>query len=259
MTTSMTCEQFEEILPQLLDDETSAIALTPIVRAHLDGCVECRLLLDDLTAIRSKAAALPALVPSRDLWSGIAARIEAPVVPLVEGVGVRPIRRQLSWRTAGLVAAGLVALTTAVTYRLARRDVVASPATVATVPARTTDTAHTVIAQAPAMEGVKNPAPSTIVLASNNQGQPRKREGKVEYDREVARLRAIVDSGRTRLDPATVAILDRNLRVIDLAIEQCNQALTRDSASTFLIESLNNAYQTKVKLLRMAAAAASRG
>ena len=111
---------------------------------------------------------------------------------------------------------------------------------------------------------------STIVLAANDvqsaQGrestqQPtRRREAaKVVYDREIGRLRAIVDSGRHKLDPATVAILDRNLRVIDLAIEQCNEALARDSSSTFLIESLNNAYQTKVKLLRIAAAAASRG
>ena len=40
--------------------------------------------------------------------------------------------------------------------------------------------------------------------------------------------------------------------------DQVNAALQRDSSSTFLIESLNNVYQTKVKLLRMAAAAASR-
>jgi hypothetical protein len=107
---------------------------------------------------------------------------------------------------------------------------------------------------------------STIVLAANGdqgpdqpQPQPRRREAaKAVYDREINRLRAIVDSGRHKLDPATVALLDRNLRIIDTAIEQCNTALQRDSSSTFLIESLNNAYQTKVKLLRIAAAAASR-
>jgi hypothetical protein len=111
---------------------------------------------------------------------------------------------------------------------------------------------------------------STVLLTANDQvattdpdhtqqQQPRRREAaKAVYDREISRLRAIVDSGRTRLDPATVALLDRNLRIIDTAIAQCNQALQHDSTSTFLIESLNNVYQTKVKLLRLAAAAASR-
>src|SRR5262249_8529598 len=112
---------------------------------------------------------------------------------------------------------------------------------------------------------IPTPSPrrgSTIVLAGNgtesNQGpdqpqqQPRRREAaKTVYDREITRLRAIVDSGRNKLDPATSALLDRNLRIIDTAIEQCNQALLRDSTSTFLIESLNNVYQTKVKLLRL--------
>src|SRR5207244_2949244 len=62
---------------------------------------------------------------------------------------------------------------------------------------------------------------STIVLAANgtyaavdqgpdeSQQQPRRREAaKVVYDREITRLRAIVDSGRSKLDPATVALLD---------------------------------------------------
>jgi hypothetical protein len=110
---------------------------------------------------------------------------------------------------------------------------------------------------------------SAFVLAGNGtentegpdqpQQQPRRREqAKAVYDREISRLQAIVDSGRSKLDPGTVAKLDRNLRIIDAAIEQCNQALLRDSTSAFLIESLNNVYQTKVKVLRIAAAAASR-
>lgn len=277
MTLSMTCEQFEDILPDLLDADTAPVALTPAVRGHLAACAGCRLLFADLSNARSAAAALPPLVPSRDLWSGIASRIQTPIVPLVDGMEVRRPRRQISWRSAGIAAAVLVVANLVVGYALTRggsTPMAALPDDTAGIPA------PSIMRTSVRSEGMMVPlrvpvrmAParrSTIVLAANDvqgaQGpgptqQPtRRREAaKVVYDREIGRLLAIVDSGRHKLDPATVAILDRNLRVIDLAIEQCNEALARDSSSTFLIESLNNAYQTKVKLLRIAAAAASRG
>jgi hypothetical protein len=284
MTLSMTCEQFDEILPQLLDDEAGPASMTPVVRAHIETCAKCRTLLEDLNGIREAAAALPTLTPSRDLWSGIASRIETPILPLVDGVAVRRPRRQISWRSAGIAAAVLVVANLAVSYQLMRRQAPATPAVITTAdapvtrvdaprqplvsspmpaPSMTRSELHSGPMMAP-MRAVSIPRP-TFVLATNepqdDQQEPtRRREtAKVVYDREINRLRAIVDSGRHKLDPATVALLDRNIRIIDLAIEQCNEALTRDSSSTFLIESLNNAYQTKVKLLRIAAAAASRG
>ena len=279
MTLSMTCGQFEDILPQLLDDD--AMAVPPAARLHLEGCVECRTLYDDLTSLRATAASLPPITPSRDLWSGIEARIRTPVVPLVEGMEVRRAPRQISLRSAA-IAAGLLALINAgVSYRFMSR-----PAPVAAPAVATTAAEPAVPAPVAMRTGVRSgqqirtvlPVPvfvntppirgSTIVLAANGadahgpdeaQQQPRRREAaKAVYDREINRLRAIVDSGRHRLDPATVALLDRNLRIIDTAIEQCTEALARDSSNTFLVESLNNVYQTKVKLLRLAAAAASR-
>jgi hypothetical protein len=232
-------------------------------------------LYDDLTGIRTVAAALPPISPSRDLWAGIESRIRTPVVPLVEGMVTAKPRRQISLRSAA-IAAGLLALVNAgVSYRFMNRAPVATAPVVApepvapapVVPMRTTVQAPRVNAPLPFPVIMTTPPlrGSTIVLAANGDGpdqpqqQPRRREAaKLGYDREIGRLRAIVDSGRHKLDPATVALLDRNLRIIDAAIDQVNAALQRDSSSTFQIESLNNVYQTKVKLLRMAAAAASR-
>jgi hypothetical protein len=274
MTLSMTCEQFEDILPQLLDDE--AMAVPPAARLHLEGCAACKTVYEDLTEIRTVAANLPPITPSRDLWAGIESRIRTPVVPLVEGMAVAKPRRQISLRSAA-IAAGLLALVNAgVSYKFMNRAPVATVAApepvepVAPAPAvpmratvqqtrLSTPLPYPVIVTTPPLRG------STILLTANGDGpdqpqqQPRKREAaKLVYDREIGRLRAIVDSGRHKLDPATVALLDRNLRIIDTAIDQVNAALQRDSSSTFLIESLNNVYQTKVKLLRMAAAAAGR-
>jgi hypothetical protein len=270
---TMTCEQFEDLLPQLLDDDT--VAVPPAARGHLDGCVECRLLYTDLTSIRTTAAALPPITPSRDLWAGIEARIRTPVLPLVEGMEVSKPRRQVPLRTAA-IAAGILALINAgVSYQFLKTPAPAAVEAEPTIPAPSA--MRSVVRQEPMMVPLPVPmAPISfrrpgIVLATNGdeqgpgpdqpQQQPtRRREAaKIVYDREITRLRAIVDSGRHRLDPATTALLDRNLRIIDTAIEQVNEALVRDSSSSFLLESLNNAYQTKVKLLRLAAAAASRG
>ena len=78
-------------------------------------------LLADLRTIMTKAGSLPALQPERDLWSGIAARIEAPVVALNDAATIAP-RRVLSWRVAGMAAAAIVVVTTGITYEVTRRD-----------------------------------------------------------------------------------------------------------------------------------------
>ena len=277
MTLSMTCEQFEDVLPQLLDDE--AMAVPPAARLHLEGCVECKTLYDDLTGIRTSAASLPPITPSRDLWSGIEARIRTPIVPLVEGMPIAKPRRQVSLRSAAIAAGVLALINAGISYKVMNRP--GAPVVASAEPVMPAPTAmRTAVRQQPMM-ALPLPVPvtpaasarrngrSTILLATNGpipddqgperQQQPRNREqAKLVYDREISRLRAVVDSGRHKLDPATAALLDRNLRIIDAAIEQCNLAIRRDSSSTFLIESLNNVYQTKVKLLRIAAAAASR-
>jgi hypothetical protein len=72
------------------------------------------------------------------------------------------------------------------------------------------------------------------------------------YSSEIARLRTIVERRRAQLDPVTISVIERNLKVIDDAIAQCRLALAKDPASRFLMESLNNALETKVELLRTA-------
>jgi len=231
----MTCQQVEESVQDFLDAE---IELSGEMRAHLDGCAVCRALVSDLRAIRAEASALPALEPRSDLWSGIAARIAAPVVPIADRARSGPAVRHISWRWAGVAAAALVVASATVTYQMTRRGDTGTTPIVA-MPGQNVSTVD------------ESPAPARVVLAMSAAA-------KVDYDREIMVLRAVLDSGRSRLDPATVALLERNLRLIDTAIVQCRDAIAKDPASTFLIQSLNNAYDTKVKLLRIAAAA-SRG
>jgi len=79
-----------------------------------------------------------------------------------------------------------------------------------------------------------------------------------DYDREVARLRTLIEQRRNQLDPVTVAIIEKNLQVIDIAIADCKKAIARDPASRFLIEFLNQSLQSKVELMRTAALLPSR-
>ena len=66
-------------------------------------------------------------------------------------------------------------------------------------------------------------------------------------------LQRIVSQRRTQLDSSTVAIIERNLKIIDAAIEQSRAALANDPASRMLDQQLTHALDKKVELLRTAA------
>jgi hypothetical protein len=73
------------------------------------------------------------------------------------------------------------------------------------------------------------------------------------YGKQIELLQNIVQQRKAQLDPATVAIIEKNLQIIDAAIEQSKAALRRDPASRMLSEQLNHALDNKVELLRTAA------
>src|SRR6185436_18330545 len=103
------------------------------------SCADCGPLLADLRKLTSDAAALPELAPSRDLWSGIAARIETPVVELPGGKvqgwkGGKELRGRLTPFWMGLAAAGLVAVTATITHQVTKRTVVIASAPAVTPP-----------------------------------------------------------------------------------------------------------------------------
>ncbi|MDE3216336.1 MAG: hypothetical protein KGO03_08060, partial [Gemmatimonadota bacterium] len=91
-------------------------------------------------------------------------------------------------------------------------------------------------------------------LAANRAAAATPAAVEKSYDAEIAGLRAVLDTRRSRLDSATVAVIERNLVVIDSAIAQCRQALAKDPASRYLMQSLSQSLDTKVQLLRIAAA-----
>jgi len=269
----LSCEQFADRLADFLErdvDERSRAA----VEAHAIACGDCGPLLADLRKLRIDAANLPELTPSHDLWSGIAARIETPVIELpttddgrrtTDGRRARIGRR--TWTM--LAAAGLVAITAGTTYMMTKqsmtRDIrqtagvtVTPPdtTTVAAVPSSTPDTTR----PEPRLPSVANASQASSVGTLTSVSQPSSVVSRPSspLDLEIARLKVIVNRRRAQLDPATVSIVDRNLSVIDSAIAQVRQALRRDPESRFLMESLTNALENKVEVLRTAALLPSR-
>jgi hypothetical protein len=268
MITEIRCDEFVDRLGDLLERDVDE-ATRASLESHALACVDCGALLADLRKLRIDASNLPVLSPSRDLWEGISGRIDAPVIPLRAGNSerVEVIRSWRRWAPLMAAAVLLIAVTSASTYYLTiqSRD---AETTIASALARSvTDSAlprpsieqPTTVAAAGSRgtEHVDRQPASTqreasATAASNVRLTTAKPSAEQVYTSEIARLRVIVDRRRTQLDPVTISIIERNLKVIDEAIAQCKLALTKDPASRFLMESLNNAFENKVELLRTA-------
>ncbi|MGH7653567.1 MAG: hypothetical protein ACREN6_02785 [Gemmatimonadaceae bacterium] len=193
---------------------------------------------DELEAIARRAAQLPALSPSRDLWAGIEARIQAPVIALPHAPAAVPGR--LPWRRLAIAASLLVAATAGVTYTIVARHGAAELAA--------TNDSATVVAPLPMTPAMPVSAAS-VNAASAEQ----------TFDREIGAMRNVIAQRRKDLDPATIAVLEKNLKVIDAAIAESKAALAKDPASAFLMDRLNHAYDTKLQLLSGVAAIPSHG
>jgi hypothetical protein len=272
MTNNVLCDEFTERLADLLERDVDEAARAAL-EAHALACPDCGALLADLRNLRIDAANLPSLAPSRDLWQGISDRIDAPVIPLRVAAGDRASvgRPWARWASLAAAAAVLVTITSITTHYVtlqtsaqgtsrvaannadAFRDT-ANAAPRPTVAPQKDSATPSVVAQRRAPVRQEPAATSSAQFASN----ARKPSAEQVYATEIARLHDVVEKRRAQLDPVTVSVIERNLKVIDDAIAQCKLALEKDPASRFLMESLNSALETKVELLRTAAMLPSR-
>ena len=211
---------------------------------HQFRCVQCRRMVQDVESLVLAAAALPAMAPTYDLWSNIAARLDTSVVPLhgrgsisphdvafsaaspdVPRAGTsRDSKSGMSVRRLAIAATILITVSSAVTWRLARQSAQAPP-----IVASHIDSA----ADAPVMVPVAN--------------------ADVTYEREIAALRIIVAERFAELDSTTVTELRRNIAIIDKAIADSRNALEKAPNSRMLSTTLDRALETKLSLMRRVA------
>ena len=256
---TMNCDLFAEALADFLERDVNENTRAAM-ETHALECGECGPLLADLRRLRIDAANLPQLEPSRDLWRGIAERIETPIVALPgSGRAATPIRRRRVW--IGLAAAGLVAVTATVTREITRRSIESGTVPSATVATQLTPTstqpAATIASPSAPADSAAHPSPPPVVSnpgGTTMRAVANKPSAEQTYDHEIVRLLAVYKFKQRDLDSSTVAVLSKNLAIIDSAIAQCRLALRRDPASGYLLQSLNDALDNKVQLLRTAAA-----
>jgi anti-sigma factor RsiW len=278
----LTCAEVDELLPDFLEGELEGARLGEIEN-HISTCARCQGLVRDIDEIREAAAAMPDLVPSRDLWAGIESRIEPAVVSITQRrEGIHISRRML-----GIAAAALVVISSSVTYVATRPE----PRRIADNPREVPDMTNTggelgpavvtapaqpaEVESAPAPANVETPsAPARVKPVPSRQpsvGTLRNGASNVTVVKnapktpaeaalapEIDELQAVLRQRRSQLDPSTVKIVEDNLALIDAAVKQARDALQRDPASGFLTEQLDNALQKKIELLRTVTALPSR-
>jgi hypothetical protein len=279
----MTCEDCDELFLQYFEGDLDA-ATRAKVEAHTTSCARCQGLIRDIEGIQNEASALPELVPSKDLWKGIEARIQ----PAVVSIAARKESTVLSRRMLGLAAAALVIVTSSVTYVATSRSIhkPAQPRQVAEAPSpvpamggtdETGPSAARIAEPEPtASEAPSEPAPRAEAPKSEPvRSTPRVGNGsrvssgartslassrsapvsasELALSSEISQLQRMLKLKRNELDPSTVQVVEDNLNLIDVAVKQARAALLKDPASGFLIERLDNALQKKVELLRTVA------
>lgn len=165
--------------------------------------------------------------PAKDLWPDVAARLELSTAP-------RRTHVSFTLPQLALAASLLIAVASGITWLAARG------------PAAPVDTQPTVVAQSEFTGEVEG----GIVNANFADAQ---------FNAAVTDLEQILRNERERLDPRTVLVIERNLKTIDLAIQEARMALNDDPANAYLNSHLADARRRKLDLLRQATTLASAG
>lgn len=210
------CERYLNAIQELVDG-----TLGPIRRAelelHLESCDACRALAEDLQAIATAAQSLEPLTPPERVWQQVSGRLRAEGRASSTGPGL--VRRHSVAVLA--LAAALVFVVGGSLYLLKRQAAVApsGPAPVASAPA----------------PGTPPPAPGNATAAAPVQA--------VDIATELALIdkhfQNVIGQASTK-DPATAAVLQKNLLVMNEAIAESRKALEADpqNRSTQLYENL---------------------
>lgn len=219
---------FADRLSEYLDGELSP-AERASLDAHLAGCADCRMTLEQLRGVVARAAAVSDAPPERDLWPGVAARIGgAPRAHL--SVFRRALTSRLSFTLPQLAAASLalMVLSGGLVWMAKSGD---PRADFQPLSAQTGTDPGATISPADAAEA---------------------------YDVAIAQLQKTLESNRGNLDGETARVLDLNLAAADQTIDASRRALSLDPANVTLQTQLVKAQQRKLSVLRAALAQASR-
>lgn len=186
------------------------------VERHLEVCPDCRSLVADVRTVRAAAFTLNRREPPPDLFARVQSRL---------AVEASARASQMPWpntRTAWAVWLGAAAVVVLAT--------VAGPLPLL-------------------RDGRPAPAPSaTQPLVDSVEADLRLAEA--HYEKAIQGLEQIARSDTDELDPPLAAVLQKNLQVVDLAIDESRAALETQPGSTPAQDGLFDAMRAKVALLQ---------
>lgn len=188
---------------------------------------------DDI--LRQAIGGMPQQMPSRDLWAGIAARLDTAQAPApTVAAASRTTRVSFTLPQLAMAASLLIAVASGLTWMVSHPPAATAP--------------KEAVIQAYGMPDDDNGG--RIQQANFADAQ---------YNAAVTDLEQILRDERDRLDPRTVQIIERNLKAIDDAIAEARTALDNDPSNPYLNSHLADARRRKLDLLRHATSLASAG
>lgn len=214
------------------------------LEAHLARCAACSVALADLREVVSRARTLEDTPPAEDLWPAIEAQLTPRTVAaparrgaILDGRAWWGRRFDLGLPQLAAAAFLMVTLSGGAVWLALRGPALPS----APAPAHEGALAR----GSAAVPRTSSESPTAAVPASVDGANPR-------YDAAVAELERTLEEGRGRLDPRTLEIVERNLNIIDRAIEDARRAVAADPGNTWLRSHLAATMKRKVDLLRSA-------
>jgi len=189
--------------------------LTPDALAHIEDCAACGRYRERLAAIIDPSSVLPREIsPPRDLWSGIAGRLDAT-------------EERKVWRIPNFLplaaAAGIAAILVASLFALPPRQ---SPTETA-MPVRTPETDPIF-------------ASSTLPIESVEIG----------FVQTRAALMKRFEAQKSSVSPEQVAVLEQMLSTMDSAAQDIRVALERDPYNASLLFKLSHTRRRELRLLQ---------
>lgn len=212
----MTCEDLNEALVDLVDGRLDGAEQRNVER-HLEGCANCRALVEDLRTIRAAAFMLDRREPKPETWT----RLQASIAANPQSTRSEVPNRLPVWLAA---AAALILATAVGVWPLLNRTASHGDAT-------------------KAAGGDQPPATVESVTAEFEEAEK-------HYQKAIDDLQTIASKDTGELDPQVAAVLQKNLTVIDQAITESRDALKAQPANASAQNGLFDALRTKVALLQ---------
>ena len=222
----MNCEDLNEALVDLVDGRLDGAGQRTVER-HLEGCQNCRALVEDVRSIRAAAFMLDRREPKEETWSKVRAAVAAEPAP--RGRLLEMGRRQrggVNWPVWLGAAAALFLATVIGLMPLMNRP----------------ESAH----DDTAPDAAGDPAAEVTVESVTAEFEAAEKH----YQKAIDDLQTIANKDTGELDPQVAAVLQKNLTVIDQAITESRDALRSQPSSANAQNGLFDALRSKVALLQ---------